>query len=243
MFDTCVLRHGVPEVERFFKTAEIIKNRFKLNESVESLTRKRIFAHSFQYGPIASSIRKTPEPSDIDIYNHFIRLVPEFNTSKMSLQDSHSLASRLADCEAEMEVSVSQFSPLVAKIIEVVKPEKLLFVSDMYLSSHRILHILNALNPLKSSFDQGSLYVSNELNCSKSCGSLYDKVLSHSKILPSTVMHLGDNKHSDFLKAVENNIFAVHLGMPIDEVSSRRSRFSLVVESLNLPLGSLHVTL
>ena len=75
--------------------------------------------------------------------------------------------------------------------------KKIIIVSDMYLPKNIIEKILiknNCNNYYK-------LYLSSELNLTKASGNLYKYIIEDLKVEPSTIMHLGDNYHSDFENA------------------------------------------
>ena len=243
IFDTCVLRAGLPEIERFIKTAEIIKSKFSLSESVNSIARKRLYSHTLQYGPIMASSRDSSEPTDLDIYKHLITLIPEFSSANMSSSESISVANNMADCEVEMEISNSIFSPFIMKILDILNPDKIIFVSDMYLSSARIKNIVDSLSQDFPSIDISDFYISNEMGASKSEGSLFRKVVQTSGLSASNTLHIGDNKKSDVHRAEENGIFAMHLSLPVGEITRRRKRFLEISQTLNLSSKSFPITL
>ncbi|MEM4271306.1 MAG: HAD-IA family hydrolase [Candidatus Pacearchaeota archaeon] len=84
--------------------------------------------------------------------------------------------------------------------------KKLILISDMYLRKE---HILRLLQKCRYDLRNVELYVSSEIGLAKYTGNLYKHILqklnSNEKIA-----HIGDNYHSDKLKAEENNLKALH---------------------------------
>ena len=73
--------------------------------------------------------------------------------------------------------------------------KKVIFTSDMYLP-------LDFIKKLFTKFeinDYSALYVSSELNLTKHRGSLFKKVISDLNCTPKDILHIGDNKKSDFI--------------------------------------------
>jgi FMN phosphatase YigB (HAD superfamily) len=75
--------------------------------------------------------------------------------------------------------------------------QRIVFVSDMYLKSDTIRDLLDGCG-----FPEAEVYVSCELHASKHEGTLQEKVVSALNVEPGSILHVGDNFHSDYLKTV-----------------------------------------
>lgn len=73
--------------------------------------------------------------------------------------------------------------------------DKIVFISDMYLSRAFILELLNAHHLLS---DRDSLYVSSDVGLSKASGRLYEYVKNVEGCSYTSWCHKGDNRHSDY---------------------------------------------
>ena len=90
--------------------------------------------------------------------------------------------------------------------------KKIIIVSDMYLPKNVIEKIL-----IKNNYtNYYKLYLSSELNLTKASGNLYKYIIDDLKVKPSTIMHLGDNYHSDFENARLYGIDAFFIEKIID---------------------------
>ena len=72
--------------------------------------------------------------------------------------------------------------------------KKIIIVSDMYLPKEVIEKIF-----IKNNYaNYYKLYLSSDLMLTKASGNLYKYIINDLNVKPSTIMHLGDNYHSDF---------------------------------------------
>lgn len=79
-------------------------------------------------------------------------------------------------------------------------------ISDMYLDKEFVQKLL-----LKNGLDSiHKVYVSGNLNKTKANGELYEHVCHDLDIKPESILHIGDNYHSDYLKAKAKGIKAYH---------------------------------
>ncbi|MEC8753198.1 MAG: hypothetical protein VXX25_01310 [Verrucomicrobiota bacterium] len=84
--------------------------------------------------------------------------------------------------------------------------KKVIFTSDMYLPARFVEKLLTKFEIN----DYSALYVSSELNLTKHRGSLFKKVISDLNCTPEDILHIGDNKKSDFIIPKKMGIKAVH---------------------------------
>jgi FMN phosphatase YigB (HAD superfamily) len=116
----------------------------------------------------------------------------------------------------------SQYSfvsqPMLELIAELLASgKKVMLISDMYLSSEQIRQYLFVQHPQLLAL---TLYVSSEYRLNKSTGSLFDYLAEHLVLDRNTWLHLGDNRHSDFLVPKQQGIKAKLLSaqLPIEQI-------------------------
>ena len=84
--------------------------------------------------------------------------------------------------------------------------KRIIVVSDMYLPETVIKDILKA-----KGFLVDAAYVSCDRNARKSDGTLYETVLAAEGAHPSEILHVGDNRQSDYVEAIKKRITAIWL--------------------------------
>lgn len=94
----------------------------------------------------------------------------------------------------------------------------MVLLSDMYLSVNQIKSLL-----LYNEIDIGkfdSIIVSNEERCSKQTGELYEVLFSrYSNVSKDRIIHIGDNKSSDYEQAKEKGIDSIHYNIIPDKLN------------------------
>jgi len=97
--------------------------------------------------------------------------------------------------------------------------KKIILLSDMYLSSRQITDILEHNGIDVSIFD--AIIMSNERKCSKQNGELYQELLQqYPDIAKEKILHIGDNKNSDYIQALKVGIHALHYDVIPDKLKS-----------------------
>lgn len=88
------------------------------------------------------------------------------------------------------------------------KGKKIIITSDMYLPKDFISRVLK--NCGIDAYDE--LFVSSEIGCRKKTGDLFAYISHSLKCNPSDILHIGDNKISDFDMALKNSVdaFLIH---------------------------------
>ena len=97
----------------------------------------------------------------------------------------------------EIALELESCSPISSVLQEVTDARhrgKIVYISDMYLSSTVIREMLSKCGFWK---EGDSLYVSNEVGKTKNHSTLYHHVAKVEGVSTSQIHHLGDNKHSD----------------------------------------------
>lgn len=84
--------------------------------------------------------------------------------------------------------------------------KRVIAVSDMYLPSRFLKSTLKA----KGYSNIAAVYVSNEYQKRKDSGALYSTVAAAEHTPPQRILHIGDNKQSDYDNAVRQNLTAVY---------------------------------
>lgn len=95
--------------------------------------------------------------------------------------------------------------------------KKVICTSDMYLPKETIWNILkkNGYNEIYK------LYLSSTIKKTKSTGDLYKYVIKDLQIEPDEIIHIGDNRESDYKKAKSIGITAIHLPKTTDVMKNR----------------------
>ena len=90
--------------------------------------------------------------------------------------------------------------------------KKIIITSDMYLPKKTIEKILTKNNYT----NYYKLYLSSDLNLTKASGNLYKYIIEDLKVAPSSIMHIGDNFHSDFNNPKLYGIDSIYIEKIID---------------------------
>lgn len=106
--------------------------------------------------------------------------------------------------------------------------KKIVIASDMYLPSEFIAEILQ-----KNGFNNwDKLYVSGEINAIKGNGSMFKQIISDFGVLPQQILHIGDNKKSDYKIPLKMQIKAIHYSSIYKQYCrANKCNFSLKHES------------
>ncbi|MDR3348934.1 MAG: HAD-IA family hydrolase [Acidaminococcales bacterium] len=113
----------------------------------------------------------------------------------------------MRDKEIELERRVLQTNPEMAAVWQYAKDsgKKIVVVSDMYLPESIIDELLQ-----KSGFGgYDELFLSSAVNKLKATGNLYVHILNKLSVKASDVLHIGDNKQSDYKEAKKHGLRAV----------------------------------
>ncbi len=118
-------------------------------------------------------------------------------------------AKRLMELELRVERDLFYADPrwtaLYAQYREAGVP--VVFVSDMYLDSATISGLLEV-----NGFAEPRVFVSSELRLTKHDGELLPEVARQLDVAPEEILHVGDNFHSDCMKALQGGFQAYHWG-------------------------------
>ena len=115
----------------------------------------------------------------------------------------------LAAHEADTEAGLLYPNPAVVAAAAAAERAgtRVVFVSDMYMPRG---FIVDQLRRVGFAVDKGALFLSSEHGTSKHVGGLFDVVLRELGCEPNEVLHVGDNHHSDVVRAGEHGLRTVH---------------------------------
>lgn len=118
-----------------------------------------------------------------DIYKHF------------SSPYTHKQLIRLRQIEENIEKDICKCNYQIRDIFEYCEKKKktIIITSDMYLDEETIKEILK-----KNNIKYYKLYLSSSIGKTKSSGSLFKFIIKDLGIIPKELVHIGDNKKSDF---------------------------------------------
>lgn len=112
----------------------------------------------------------------------------------------------LKSVELEWERMVLRPNPEMKAVWDFAREngKKIVVASDMYLPTEFIADILN-----KNGFgDYDKLYVSGDINQTKARGTLFDIIIRDMGVAPKKILHIGDNKKSDYKRPREHGLRA-----------------------------------
>ena len=116
------------------------------------------------------------------------------------------VVNRLIEIEKNIEVDLCVSNKKIKKIFDYCKEKKkiIIIITDMYLDLKTIETILNK-NDIKG---YKKIYLSSEKKKTKYHGTMFDYIISDLKIDKKQILHIGDNKRSDYLipkrKGIDN---------------------------------------
>lgn len=84
--------------------------------------------------------------------------------------------------------------------------ENVIITTDMYLDRNTISQILSGIGIIEY-----TLFLSSETGYTKQTGNLFNYIISNLNIQNSELVHIGDNKRSDYDNAIAKGINAIWL--------------------------------
>lgn len=139
-----------------------------------------------------------PENEDITLSLIYDLIANNYNLSE---KEKNTLMDLEIELEYENSVPIYNNINLIEELVK--KNNKVILISDMYLSTDVIRNML-----LKHSnvFEKIKIYVSSDLKKSKSTGNLYKLIKEKEQIEYTDWIHKGDNKYADIKMAEELSI-------------------------------------
>jgi len=202
IFDTLIKRDvSNPHIVFDIVNAEFFNQTFELNSAFRI---DRVVAES--------KARKKSKKEEInldDIYSYMISFSEEEKV-------------KLKEIEKQSEINVCVPNTPVVELYKYAKAKgKTIIIStDMYLCRNTITGILKKANIL----DFDKIYISSEIDKTKRRGTMYREIKKDNP--DARIVHVGDNKKSDYFKAKENKLNAILI-----ETETSYLRYSKLSES------------
>lgn len=184
IFDTLLLR-PVPKPDDIFRLISL----------KTTATRNLNFAKLRQ---TAEQELQNPDATVDDIWNHIQK--------KHHLSPKTTLTLKEAELETERRLLFPRKDIYELYQYALSCGKKVIAVSDMYLPESFLAKVLKE----KGYEHISQIYVSNAYKQRKDSGSLYQTVITNEKTSPASILHIGDNYHSDYKAAIAQNITAIH---------------------------------
>lgn len=127
----------------------------------------------------------------------------------------------LMQLELDTEKEYCYANPEICEVIKEAKENGkiIILTSDMYLTTKQIEEILE-MNSI-SLLDIDDIIVSCEHKCNKQNGELYQKLFEkYPKITKEKILHIGDNRNSDYDQAVKKGLQAIYYDVVPDKMYS-----------------------
>ena len=184
LFDTLAFRR-VNQPENIF---ELVEKRYYevYHEKIKGFAYKRIEAELQ-----ARKSRKSEITID-EIYEELLVKNENIKTKLKALEK---------ETEIESIIPHTEMVEIANRCIE--RNQQVVITTDMYLDRDTISKILQ-----KIGVKYNQLFISGEARCTKLSGELFDYVLDHLEIEPTEIVHIGDDKLKDILRAKEKGIKA-----------------------------------
>lgn len=203
IFDTLLLRTVSKPID-VFETVWSRADNIKLND----ISPKEFVKLRAEMERRARNKKASREVTLSDIYNEF----PDYIVTDIN---------KLLDIEIETEKDICYRNNTIYQLILDLKKEdkKICLLSDMYLNKKQVSEILEVNGIDISLFDE--IIISNEEDCSKQNGELFKIMFNKfSDISCGQILHIGDNKNSDYDQAIKQGIAAFHYDAVPDKLNS-----------------------
>ena len=194
LFDTLVCRSVLEPKDIFYLVEQYIKDYF--NDPGFIFQETRIWAER------RARVKNNPLWEDItldEIYNVFINEL-DYSVAKTEL---------MKKLEYEIEYKYISSNTIMNEIFTFTKEigKNIVITSDTYFSYEFISRILN-----KTGYNgYAKLFLSSEYRLSKASGNLFNVVIKELDIKSSELLHIGDNKQSDYYRPKKRGIAAYHI--------------------------------
>ncbi len=212
IFDTLLLRPTLEPIDLIYLLSEIVNKKYNIE-----ILKLRLSAEN-----------------EIGIEQSNIYNIYDFVAQKLSLDET------TKQLLIEEELALENKLLSVRKDIKLVYDaavrcnKKIIAISDMYLPKDFLLKVLQD----KGLSQIEKIYVSNDFHKRKDTGELYDEVIKEEKISPSSILHIGDNYFSDYVKPLEKFITAVYYPSIKNIITSEKSIYKDVLSNYqNLDIG------
>lgn len=179
VFDNAITRRLASPVDVFAEVERRLRTRFGVAVDGWAAAREQAEMQARQR---QHQLHGAEEVTFAQIYQELPALLPGF-------QDWPLAASTELQVERDALIAVPDILELTRRVRALGKPYA--FVSDMYLPQAFLAEVLAGLGYA----DWDALYVSSELGATKATGRIWDTVADRYPL--ATIVHIGDNQHSD----------------------------------------------
>ena len=225
VFDTLLLRNTKPEPLRFKEISTDWAKAIGNPELGKDLFYSRLLAARISYRTIAKNLGCREAK-----YSHILKTVCQLNNIGVEL------VSDLTDAELRYETNNLKLNRALSKDLQraVEDGKPIIAISDMYFSAEEIRRLIEHLAPELAGY---KIYSSSDSGLNKASGALYEFVANKEGLaLDSTWLHIGDNYHSDVVRAREVGLSATYT--PRGRAWRFVSKFRRIATSLMYKLGS-----
>lgn len=188
LFDTLVKRDCCKPTELFVFLEQKINQKYKVESHFAS---KRVQAE------IDARNNSTAEEVSLDeIYD------------ELSFKEDSISKVQIRQWEEEYEYMICQWNPFMKPVYEYGRSQgkRIFIITDIYLPEGLIKKILKKLD-----IQYDALFVSSTLRKMKRKGTLFKEVLKQTGFQPSDILHIGDNRKSDYLVPKKLGFQIVHI--------------------------------
>lgn len=129
----------------------------------------------------------------------------------------------LKEKEIQLEKDTLYANPQMKEIFDYAKflNKRIILISDMYFSSDILDDILN-----KNGFTgYKKIYISSECKKAKHDGTLYKHTIQDLNATQKNILHIGNNKHSDYTIAKNSHLNAFHYTEPKEQFFKKYPKF------------------
>ena len=191
VFDTVLLRETEPELARFGGIARAQHHALQRagwpSPGGEGLYRARLWAHKRAYDEAAERGGEARHQEILRGVCRFCQLdpgtIPLLTQAEVAWEAAHLVANRR----------------LLAWLNTLTPPRPVILVSDMYLATEDVRHLLTEITPALASL---SLYVSAAFQQTKRRGELFATVAAAERVAPGSILHLGDHPLADGVQPI-----------------------------------------
>ena len=220
VFDTLVARCVEPPDFLIRRTAQLLAQRLDMPSQADELLAQRELVE-----------RELREAASIDGNDHechhdeliacWVRRVCPSRSPQAQIE----LIQFVQATEEDLERKALSAKPNAKLFLEWARAKglRIIAISDMYLAQRQVAQLLDELG-YRGLIDK--VYVSSEKRLAKYSGRLFEHVLRDEGLTPESVMHVGDNFHSDALSPCRLGVQGVFLDEKHERVRRRRQTVS-----------------
>jgi predicted HAD superfamily hydrolase len=191
VWDTLLRRRCHPDAVKIHVSNFLLNNYFTDIKpefrNASRLTQERQAAEG-KVGQYYRSLGMDDEYALLEVYRHWLQVV------FITRENSESVVLTLERVEVDQEKHVIYADPDIEEFLEAYRSVSRVFVSDFYMGAEKLLALMKHVD-LGHLVDRG--YSSCEHYLNKRSGRIFQYVLEKEKIDAGSVMHIGDNLHSD----------------------------------------------